>query len=331
MERAIDTPLASRQLFQSFDLDEARAIVAKKFCEHRLERDRSSDRFDALHNHVAGREVSLNYLRYGADVTIEPGELTSFYLLQIPIRGVAEIVCGGDHVISDASRASLLNPQRHTSMRWSGACEQLLVQIDRAALETMAEEFIGRSLPLDLVFDSAVDIGRPEVRAWVRNLFGLFCAAERGAAFASPGSVSQIAIEREIMEGVLRLQPNSLSHRLTRAPQPIARAATVRAAIALIRGAPLATASISEIAKAVGVGERALQIAFRKETGLSPKQFLTRERLINAHEDIVSSAGAAQIGEVAKKWGFAHAGRFASAYRKQFGDFPKTVAGRFRR
>ena len=111
-------PLAKMQLFHSYDLDQTRALVAEKFCAHRLERVRTDDCFEALHNHIAGRSISLNYLRYGAEVVIEPGELTSFYLLQIPIAGSAEVACGYNMVEADQTRASLLNPQHHTRMRW---------------------------------------------------------------------------------------------------------------------------------------------------------------------------------------------------------------------
>ena len=31
----------------------------------------------------------MNYIRYGTDVEIEPGELGSFYLIQIPVKGHA--------------------------------------------------------------------------------------------------------------------------------------------------------------------------------------------------------------------------------------------------
>jgi hypothetical protein len=80
-------PLARFSLFESSDLDEARERVARVFCPHRLDMiGRGS--FDACHNHVSGERLSLNYIQYGAKTLIAPGELTDFYLLQIPLRVV---------------------------------------------------------------------------------------------------------------------------------------------------------------------------------------------------------------------------------------------------
>ncbi len=324
MEDQTIRPLAKRQLFHSYDLDEARMIVSEKFCAHRLERTRSDDQFDALHNHAAGRAISLNYLRYGADVVIEPGELTSFYLLQIPIRGAAEIMCGDDHLISHAGCASLLNPQRHTRMRWNGDCEQLLVQIDRRALEAVAERLIDKALPIDLVFDCAVDLARPDLRKWMRGIFGLFQAATTDDAFSVKGSMSQAAIEQDIMEGIIRLQPNSISHRLERSPVRMARSTSVRAAMALIRDDLSSSISIADVASTIGVSERALQLGFKNEVGISPKQFLTQERLLGAHEEIISSDRNVNIGDIARRWGFAHVGRFSSTYQRHFGVLPRS-------
>lgn len=319
------TPLAKRQLFRSHDLDEARAIVAAKFCAHRLERNTRDDRFDALQNHVAGRAVSLNYLRYGADVTIAPGELSSFYLLQIPISGTAEIANGGAPFLASPSCASMLNPQRPTRMRWAAGCEKLLVQIDRTAMEETAEAMIGRRLPGNLLFESAVDMAVPDARRWFAELRSLFAAADAGGAFAAPRSLRQAAIEREIMEGFLRLQPNSLSHRIAAVDGCRVASARVRAARAIIHDRAREPLTVSSIAGELGVSERALQIAFRAEYGLTPKEALTEERLLHAHDEIQFGDPAASLAEIADSCGFAHHGRFAAAYRARFGRTPRSA------
>ena len=76
------SPLAGHPLFASRDLDETREKVARVFCPHRLDVI-GRDTMRAEHNRVPGDTLSLNYLSYGAKTLIAPGELETFYLVQI--------------------------------------------------------------------------------------------------------------------------------------------------------------------------------------------------------------------------------------------------------
>ena len=111
-DRNPSEPLSKRRLFQTYELDEARAIVAEKFCDHRLNIETHAAQFEACHHRAEGNAASLNYIRYGANVRIEPGELGSFYLIQIPLAGVAEIDNRGGKVLTHAGQGSVLRIAR---------------------------------------------------------------------------------------------------------------------------------------------------------------------------------------------------------------------------
>ncbi|OSO26470.1 hypothetical protein BV361_03797 [Pseudomonas syringae pv. actinidiae] len=51
-------------------------------------------------------------------VSIDPGRLEDFFLIQIPTRGSAEINCDGVHFTSSAHCASIISPDTPVSMRW---------------------------------------------------------------------------------------------------------------------------------------------------------------------------------------------------------------------
>ena len=65
-------PLSQHPLFSTTDLDEARELVGRIFCPHRLETIGRGP-FNVRHNHVRGERISLNYLEYGAKTMIAPG------------------------------------------------------------------------------------------------------------------------------------------------------------------------------------------------------------------------------------------------------------------
>jgi AraC-like DNA-binding protein len=78
--------------------------------------------------------------------------------------------------------------------------------------------------------------------------------------------------------------------------------------------------SVAEVARHVGVSERALREAFKVHAGVSPKAFQLQARLGAVRRFLESGRAAGlSVEEIAATHGFSHAGRFASAFRREFG------------
>ncbi len=315
-------PLRRHRLFRSAELDEARDFVASKFCRHRLERKNRRDSFDACHHHAAGVGMSVNYIRYGADVEIEPGELGSFYLIQIPITGQAWIRNGHDEVDASLASPSVLNPDRHTTMRWYAGCEKLLLQIDRRNLQHTAERLVGRRLPGSVVFDPRIDFTRPAMRCWWQRVQAVVQAIEDGRLFSSREGLSQRLVEEELIEAFFVNQPSNVSHYLDTEPAGIAPA-HVKRAQRYIHDNLCSAITIGMIAAAAGTTPRSLQLGFRKACGMTPLQYVRCERLYGAHYDLMKAGPGATVADIAYHWGFTHLGRFARDYRAAFGVSPR--------
>jgi AraC-like DNA-binding protein len=83
---------------------------------------------------------------------------------------------------------------------------------------------------------------------------------------------------------------------------------------------------VSDIARAVHVTPRTVQLVFRRHLGTTPTGYLRQVRLGQAHRDLVSADPAsASVNEIAGRWGFAHAGRFSSHYRQAYGRAPNVT------
>ncbi|MFN3133097.1 AraC family transcriptional regulator [Roseibium sp.] len=318
-------PLSDFRRFQTLDVDAARDIVARHFCSHKLERQSSDDRFDACQHRVTGEHVSLNYLRYGGDVTIEPGELTRFFLIQIPLTGAAEITNGCQAVASNTQTASILNPDRHTVMRWHSGCEQLLVQIDRQFVDDVASSIAGMDLGAQLRFAPEFLLKRPEAHQWMRKLWGLVHAAENGELFGSDNRTSQLYLEEELIVSLLEVQENTasvlLSHE-TQKPGP----AILKRAIDMIHDRLQEDISLIELSNHAGTTPRNLQLVFKREMGLTPVQYLQQCRLNLARHLLLARNGDLPVSDVAELSGHRHLGRFSVAYKKRFGESPKATA-----
>ena len=95
------------------------------------------------------------------------------------------------------------------------------------------------------------------------------------------------------------------------------------AAIDELRGEPV---SIAELSRAAGVSERTLRNAFHHVVGLSPKRYLIRHGLEEAHTALQRAHGArGAVTYVATECGFFELGRFAGAYRQLFGELPSAT------
>ncbi|MFH7596703.1 helix-turn-helix transcriptional regulator [Streptomyces racemochromogenes] len=99
---------------------------------------------------------------------------------------------------------------------------------------------------------------------------------------------------------------------------------TLRRAVAFIENNADRDIGLAEIAGSVPVTPRALQYAFARHAGTTPLTYLRRVRLAEVHAELRAAdpAGPVTVTEVAARWGFAHAGRFAAAYRSAYGATP---------
>jgi AraC-like DNA-binding protein len=85
--------------------------------------------------------------------------------------------------------------------------------------------------------------------------------------------------------------------------------------------------SMSDLPSVAGVGLRAVEAAFHKYRGYSPREFLMSVRLRVAHLQLKSGRHARVI-DVAFDCGFAKLSRFSAAYHKQFGELPSATLRR---
>ncbi len=88
------------------------------------------------------------------------------------------------------------------------------------------------------------------------------------------------------------------------------------------------------LSHAAGYSERRVRAAFKEMTGVSPMSFM-RARALHEVRRELSSGAAASVTDTAFRWGFTELGRFAQAYREQYGELPsetlRTAKHRFGR
>lgn len=86
---------------------------------------------------------------------------------------------------------------------------------------------------------------------------------------------------------------------------------------------------IDELAAAVGISRRGLELGFREAFDISPQRYLHRIRMNGLHRDLRRAMpGRETVTEAAGRWGFVELGRTAVEYRQLFDESPSTTLAR---
>lgn len=317
------SPLYRHEVFRSREADETQALVSAELKPHRSRWGRGP--VDAAFFRAGLGPMSLCILRYGCQVDIEPDALGSFVLVQMPLRGRAEVFTGGESVQLHPGQGAVISAHRPVRVRWHAGCEQLMLKIERRHLDELASGVFGqpdRDSGADIEFETPFRLDDAVGLQWrglVSSLVGLLPAP--GGASYDPQWTRHY--QDNLLHYLLCHHPNSARRRhegKQRRPEG-ADLLPLRRAEEFMRSRLAESQSLDDIASAAGVSRRTLSLLFRRHRELSPMEVLRNLRLDAARAQL-SAQGAPSVTDVALGCGFAHLSRFAASYRTRFGQLP---------
>lgn len=83
---------------------------------------------------------------------------------------------------------------------------------------------------------------------------------------------------------------------------------------------------LDQLARLTGYSRRGFETFFRRAVGASPANWFMKVRLYGTWHDL--RRPGARAADVARRWGFAHLGRFSAYYRDAYGEAPGDVLKR---
>jgi AraC-like DNA-binding protein len=322
-------PLDRYPVFRSHELDCAREVVGRVFRPHRLDLLGRSTALDARMNTRRIDRIAANYISYGGDVVIEPGELGSFFVVQVPLTGHSLIRYGGKELLSTPDLASVISPTLPLTQRWSADCSQLILRLERSALEAHLRDMLGTPLPVPIQFDLGMDVSTGVGQSWLSVFRLLVEELDRTEPSMVNKQVVASQYEDWLMTGLLLSQPHNYTTLLdgsTRTPVPH-RAVTI--ARELIESHPEWRHTVTSLAKEAQVSVRALQLGFRQHLDTTPWAYLTDVRMQRAHEELLAAQrDTTTVNSVVARWGLGHPGRFARSYYARYGELPSDTLAR---
>ncbi|PKB30398.1 helix-turn-helix transcriptional regulator [Pseudonocardia alni] len=273
--------------------------------------------------------LSMLEFDYRMPVRITADPLPGYVAVCLPLSGSMTARHQGRRLDACAGGAALVGtPASELMMDWGEALRLLVLRVDLVALRSLAARLV-TDLPEepDLQFDPAMDI--PEITAAVLGQAQLMQHILAGAGSEAVNPLAAAQLREQIMYTLLLGQPNSWTRALRHRPGP-GRHSAVADAAELMRSHPDDPLTIEAVARSVGLSVRALHAGFCREFDRSPKQYLQHVRLERAHDDLVVAdpVDGLRIIDVAHRWGFSHPGRFATTYRRHYGEPPAATLAR---
>jgi AraC-like DNA-binding protein len=262
--------------------------------------------------------LTVGELEYGADVATSLGYLDA-YQLNIPLAGQVAAEQHGCETRAGAGMATVFRPTGDVRQPLiTGDCRQLATKIDKGALERELTNLLGHPVAGPVRIPLGVDLRAGAGLGLVRLLRLI-----RAEAGNRDGLLYQPLIADRLWHSVLTAVLLATDHQYREALERTAapsRPSTVKRAIDVMEAHPELPHTMHGLATHAGVGVRALQEGFRRHVGVSPMAYLRRVRLVRVHDDLrACEPRTATVAAVARRWGFAHLGRFAREYRFRFG------------
>ncbi len=210
-----------------------------------------------------------------------------------------------------------------TEAQWTGAARVRALVFDRSQAERVARIASGDDRLVLRRLDP-VPRGRDAATQWERS----FAHVSASLEVVHDDEILAEEMRRHALMTTLSAFSTPYVDAMERARQRVAAPRTVRRAIAHIEANAQKPLTLEDIAAASGISSRGLQHAFRRELDTTPSEYLRRVRLSGAHEEL--RAGTAEsVADVARRWGFSSASRFARYHREHYGQNPAQVIRAF--
>ena len=280
--------------------------------------------FDVRYNGIYLPGMWLGYIEYGAAVTARVSPRRGDYWVHLPVRGRFESAMGGLVTECNPRRGVIASPRETHIIRSRPGAARLSLSINGNALAEQLAALLGDVPGAALEFMPGVSLDAGYGRSLGQALHAAAAELERSDWSRSPLAVSEF--EQSVITHLLLSHPSNYSRTLGRRMRPIAPRDVARA-LEFMHEHLAQPIRLADLVCISGVAGRTLLKHFEDFEGLSPMRYLRGLRMKRVREELLNGR-ARSVARAARRWGFAHAGRFSTEYRKRFGEPPSATLQR---
>ncbi|MEQ6902905.1 AraC family transcriptional regulator [Nocardioides sp. YIM 152588] len=284
--------------------------------------------FQCTLNAIQFLDVTMAYLDYAVATDVAVAEAADAYTVHMTTSGQASARVGGEDHLITAFLALVVSPGTEYVLHLEHDSPQLIIRIERAAMERQLSRMLGRSLDGPVVFEPVGDLTTDAASRWHGALNILSAEVMSGSSLIQQG-VGATALEELIISTLLYIQPHSYSSSLVARPRRSGRAA-VRRSLEYIERHLAEPISLDDLASYARMSPRSIQAGFREDLDTTPIAYIRDRRLDRVRQTLMSAMpeDGVNVTDAAQRWGFTHLGNFSGVYRRRFGESPSQTLRR---
>lgn len=307
--------------FHGVDLERAQAFLSQRYSKMSITSERTHPAI-RMRRRCLGA-VSFDELRFDSEVRYEAAPIDRVVLTRVRTGYFELSRAGGESriLMPDDDYAAILTTDDLNVGKLRGRYETITFSTAELAKVTTS----GTSKREGMV---QLTSGRPVSAAAARQLTS-YIDYLRDHVLSRPEARDSPAIARSAVSMLAACVLNTFPNNVLTSVSGVegsedVKSHLLRRAIAFVEEHAHTGIGLSDIAGAIHVTPRALQIMFRRHLNCTPSVYLRRVRLQHVHEELVAAdPDVVSVAMVAARWGFAHGGRFAAYYRERYGQDPR--------
>lgn len=306
------------RVVEATDLEAVRQLLSGAYGPMRI--DASGDLHRLRLSQLWVGSVRLDQVRFAMDGEAEAEPAGALIFGHVTSGSVSFGSAGSERSLGPGDVFLAAQPEHRYTARIRHTHAELAV-VDPSLANQVAITALGYS-PEPVRFTGYHSVSAQAARSWKRTY-----AYARSQAKSSPGVAAHPLLAgnaaRLLVAAALTTFPNNAMTGPALSDRHDASAATMRRAVFFIDDHARQDMSAADIAAAVHVSVRALQLAFRRHLDTTPMNYLRRVRLAGAHHQLQTADPArTTVTAIASSWGFTSPGRFTAYYRATYGVRP---------
>ena len=159
-----------------------------------------------------------------------------------------------------------------------------------------------------------------------KHTMGMIRDLARNIILQSSLNKSTYYLQQRLLREILLITRDSEERRPL--PLQLKKHKILKKATDWMRERTIQPAPLGQLYQELAVSERAAQIAFKDQFGVSLKTYYKNYRLLRIREALKKSDSTTTVGDVAASFGYWHLGQFSKDYKNVIGELPSTTLNR---
>jgi AraC-like DNA-binding protein len=329
VNEAVRLPSLGSPLFATNKFSEARPYGEKitlpyELASHSIRSEFSLEHHRRSSEHIIFDQMNLDYF---GRLDMAAPSIGDRYLLQLNVSGECLVKQGDSSYLARAGSMFVINPQTSSHKSWYNGFQQLMVWIDRSALERVLEREIGYEIDQPLIFEWPEPEEEQRICAFWQRLSNVLLQLKEADQRAFHWRYVR-EFEHLLLLDLLTSIPNNYMHQLDLSENLVAPY-YVRRVERFLQSNFRDAVTMDDVYQASGVSPRTLFYGFRQFRRTTPMALLKKLRLEQARKELLISAReGGSVTETAINCGFQNMSMFSREYKIRFGEAPSDTLRR---